>query len=75
MPSTGTLYGVGVGPGDPGLITLKAVDILKRVDVVFAASSTKNHYSLAMNIASRVVSKHIPVLFLKFPMTRDRERL
>ena len=75
MSSTGTLYGIGVGPGDPELITLKAVDILRRVDVVFAASSTKNHYSLAMNIASRFVAKHTPVLFLKFPMTRDREKL
>lgn len=75
MTSIGTLYGIGVGPGEPELITLKAVDILKRVDVVFAASSTKNQYSLAMNIASRFVSKDTPVLLLKFPMTRDRERL
>jgi len=75
MSSTGTLYGIGVGPGDPGLITLKAVDILKRVDVVFTASSTKNHYSLAMNIASKFVPKHVPAFLLKFPMTRDRERL
>ncbi len=73
--SIGTLYGIGVGPGDPELITLKAVDILKKVDVVYAASSTKNHYSLAMNIASRFIAKHIPVLFLKFPMTRNRETL
>ena len=26
----GTLYGLGVGPGDPELVTLKAVNILKR---------------------------------------------
>ncbi|RLB01590.1 MAG: precorrin-2 C(20)-methyltransferase [Deltaproteobacteria bacterium] len=70
--ATGTLYGIGVGPGDPELVTLKAIKVLKKVDLVFAASSTKNHYSLAMNIVSRFVEKSIPVIFLKFPMTRDR---
>ena len=44
---TGTLYGIGVGPGDPDLITLKAAKILNQVDIVFAASSTKNTHSLA----------------------------
>ena len=46
----GTLYGIGVGPGDPELITLKAVRILRQVDVVFAAASTGNSHSLAMKI-------------------------
>ena len=40
-PKTGTFYGIGVGPGDPDLITLKAVKILGRVDIVYAAASTK----------------------------------
>jgi precorrin-2/cobalt-factor-2 C20-methyltransferase len=40
-----------VGPGDPELITLKAVRALENVDVVFAASSTKNSYSVALSIA------------------------
>ena len=30
----GTLYGVGVGPGDPELLTLKAVRILREADVI-----------------------------------------
>jgi precorrin-2/cobalt-factor-2 C20-methyltransferase len=40
--NNGPLFGIGVGPGAPDLITLKAAKILKRVDVVFAAASTKN---------------------------------
>lgn len=31
---TGKLYGLGVGPGDPKLLTLKAKEILESVDVV-----------------------------------------
>jgi precorrin-2/cobalt-factor-2 C20-methyltransferase len=69
---TGTLYGIGVGPGDPDLITLKAVKILKRVDVVFAAASTKNLHSLAMSIARPHIPEATPVELLHFPMTRDR---
>jgi len=74
MPS-GTLYGIGVGPGDPELITLKGIKVLGYVDVVFAASSTKNRYSLAVNIASRYLRKDTPVELLGFPMTRDPEKL
>ena len=70
--SLGTLYGIGVGPGDPDLITLKAVKILGRVDIVFAASSTKNHHSLAMDIARPHIPASTPVELLRFPMTRDK---
>ena len=71
----GTLYGIGVGPGDPELITLKAVKILKTMDVVFAAASTKNSHSLAMEIVSPHLKKDIPVVRLGFPMTRDQNTL
>lgn len=67
----GTLYGIGVGPGDPDLITLKASKILKTVDVVFAASSTKNSHSLAVGIARCHIPEATPVLRLSFPMTTD----
>lgn len=33
-PRPGVLYGVGVGPGDPGLVTLRAAALLRRVEVV-----------------------------------------
>ena len=71
----GTLYGIGVGPGDPELITLKAMKILRKVAVVFAAASTKNNYSLAVDIASAHLPKDVPVKFIGFPMTRDKEIL
>ena len=33
----GTLYGIGTGPGDPELLTLKAVRLLKESDVIAIA--------------------------------------
>ena len=71
----GTLYGIGVGPGDPELLTLKAVKILIRIDVVFAASSTRNKHSLAVNIASQHFKKDVPVVLLGFPMTLEKKEL
>ena len=69
----GTLYGIGVGPGDPELITMKAAKILARVDIVFAAASTRNHHSLARDIARPHVPETTPIELLKFPMTRDKK--
>lgn len=71
----GTLYGIGVGPGDPELITLKAVNILRSVAVVFAAASTKNSHSLAEKIVSPHLKEDVPVKPLGFPMTRDKNML
>ena len=51
----GVFYSVGVGPGDPELITLKAVRTLERCPVV-AAPQTKNGEMLALSIAQQAVS-------------------
>ncbi len=71
MTRHGTLYGIGVGPGDPDLITLKAVKTLHRVDVVLAAASTKNEASLALSIATPHLALGVEILRLGFPMPRD----
>lgn len=68
----GTLYGIGVGPGDPDLIPLKSIKILNRVAVIFAASSTKNDHSQAVNIARPHIPDTSQVRLLSFPMTKDR---
>lgn len=70
---TGILYGIGVGPGDPDLITIKAAKILGRVQTVFAAASTKNHHSLAVNIARQHIPPGTTVKMLRFPMTRNKD--
>ncbi|MDR2339231.1 MAG: precorrin-2 C(20)-methyltransferase [Deltaproteobacteria bacterium] len=72
---TGTLYGLGVGPGDPDLLTIKAAKILNDVKIVYTASSTKNEYSLARNIASPHLKEGVEVENLEFPMTADEATL
>ena len=69
----GTLFGIGVGPGDPELIPLKSVIALGRVKVVFAAASTKNRHSLAVNIAKAFIPQTTSIRMLSFPMTRDKK--
>ncbi|MCU0589333.1 MAG: precorrin-2 C(20)-methyltransferase [Syntrophobacteraceae bacterium] len=71
----GILYGIGVGPGDPDLLTLKAVKVLKRVAHVFAAASSKNDYSLAHDIVREHIPSSTPVDQLAFPMTFNSEKL
>mgnify|MGYP001820178129 CR=1 FL=1 len=67
----GKLYGIGVGPGDPDLLTLKAVKVLQQVSVVFTAASSKNDYSLALEIARPHIPQDARVQTLAFPMTPD----
>ncbi len=75
MPRLGKLFGVGVGPGDPDLISLKAVKVLNSVSVVYCAYSPKNSYSLAREIVAPHLRDDVPLVRLDFPMTREKERL
>ena len=67
----GTLYGVGVGPGAPDLLTLRAVNVLRMVDVILAAASPRNDYSAALETARPHLRPDVRLLRLEFPMTRD----
>ena len=68
----GIFYGVGVGPGDPELMTLKAVRVLTECPVI-AAPQTKSGEMLALDIASGAVDlKDKELLPLFFSMDRDK---
>ena len=69
MNNGGTLIGVGVGPGDPGLVTLNAIAALKRADVVA-------HFAKAGNAsnARTIVAAHLngaEELPLLYPVTTE----
>lgn len=72
----GTLYGVGVGPGDAELMTLKAVRVIRACDVV-AVPHTGEADRVALDIALQAVPElaEKPLLELEMPMTRDQQML
>lgn len=71
----GILYGIGTGPGDPELLTLKAARVLGRVHKVYAARSSKNTHSVSHGIVREHLREGVEVEALPFPMTRDKELL
>lgn len=71
----GTLYGIGVGPGAPDLITLRAARILGEARVVFTAASSRNEYSTALQIARPHLRRDAEIRRLDFPMTMNRNIL
>jgi len=72
---TGTLYGIGVGPGDPELITVKAARILASCGHVFVPRARIKAESVALTIAHRYINKKAQIHELTFPMTKDPEEL
>ncbi|MDO8445310.1 MAG: precorrin-2 C(20)-methyltransferase [Deltaproteobacteria bacterium] len=76
MKKIGKLYGIGVGPGDPELLTLKAVRILREADVVAIPKSKEESDSIALSIVKGAVDlSSKETLELMFPMTKDKEVL
>ena len=72
----GKLYGVGVGPGDPELLTLKAVRLIKECEVIAIPANSKEK-CVAYKIASQVI-KNIDdkeFLYVHMPMTKDENLL
>jgi len=71
----GKLYGIGVGPGDPELLTIKAAEILKRCGHVFTPIAKEGGASVAFDIARRYIPAATPVTHLLFPMIKDKKVL
>ena len=66
-PKIGCLYGVGVGPGDPQLLTLRAVDILRQTSVICVPIAEGRSSSVALNIVKGYLTPEHEVLRAPFP--------
>ncbi|AGP33401.1 precorrin-2 C(20)-methyltransferase [Sorangium cellulosum] len=77
MSGLGKLYGVGVGPGAPDLLTLRAVRVLEGADVLALPRSSDFGASMAYRILEPVVGKQRDKerLLLTFPMSKDPDRV
>ena len=71
------LIGIGVGPGDPDLLTVKAVKAIQEAEVIMCPASSQDRPSIALSVVSSVLdkSKEQEIIKLIFPMTKDRDIL
>lgn len=69
--SKAKLYGVGVGPGDPKLLTLRAVEVLQEIEVIAIPKSKMDRESIAWEIAKTHCPTGVKILELEMPMTPD----
>ena len=69
----GTFYGIGVGPGDPELLTMKAVNTIRKVDVLIAPKTEKKDGSVAYNIAKPYLRDDVEIVYQVFPMVKHFE--
>lgn len=72
----GTLYGVGVGPGDPELMTLKAVRLIRENMIIAVPGADPKEtvaYKIAVQAVPELAEKELLPIYM--PMTHDPEEL
>lgn len=69
-PKIGKFYGIGVGPGDPRLLTLYAAEVLRKVDVVFYATGANSADSVSGSVLKSVTGCTAQKVKLVFSMAR-----
>jgi precorrin-2/cobalt-factor-2 C20-methyltransferase len=69
------LYCVGCGPGDPELLTVRAVNLIRAAEVIFAPTAREGKPSIALSVVEQYVDKAAKAVSLVFPMVKDRESL
>ena len=71
------LIGIGVGPGDPDLLTVKAVKAIHSADIIMCPASKEDRPSIALSVVLPLIdkSKNQEIVKLIFPMTKDKDVL
>ena len=68
----GEFYGIGVGPGSPDLLTIRATQVLQMVDVVCVPRSSAENELVALHIAKPYIPQATEIVEISTPMTRDK---
>lgn len=69
------LYCIGCGPGDPDLLTLKAINIIKNADIIYTPTAREGKPSVALSIVERFLNTDTEIKQLVFPMIKDFNKL
>ena len=71
------LIAVGCGPGDPDLLTVKAVKAIQNADIIMCPTSKEGKPSISFSVISSILdkTKNQEIVNLVFPMTKDKETL
>lgn len=67
----GKFYGIGLGPGDPGLVTLKAADALRSVKAIYSVASRQSDRSISGRILDALPGIAAERTELEFTMSKD----
>ena len=67
----GKFYGIGLGPGDPGLVTLKAADALRSVKAIYSVASRQSDRSISGRILDALPGITAERTELEFTMSKD----
>ncbi|WP_159428843.1 precorrin-2 C(20)-methyltransferase [Ignavigranum ruoffiae] len=67
----GKLFAIGVGPGDPKLLTIKATEAFQSIQVIFSPQANAGKRSLALDIAKDYLPESIRIETRYFPMITD----
>ena len=74
--NSGILYGIGVGPGNPKLMTLEAIETIRSCDVILLPAVSKDEcyaYRIVRQVCPEI--EDMPLLCLPFPMIRNKQEL
>ena len=69
------LYAIGVGTGDNSSLTLKAVETLQKIDILYCPTSKNDNTSIAYTIAKKYLRDDVQIQNRHFPMIRDKQKL
>lgn len=66
--------GIGIGPGDSSLLTLRAVECIRKIDVLIAPASEKSGKSHSVEIVKKFLNPATKIITAFFPMLKDSIR-